>query len=243
MSNRRSGLPTKAGHSVAEIREEKKPSEPPARSSEQYLPALGVYGFGEIEPVILAALVTEDPLLLIGASGTGKTYLLNSLSEALSLEHRHYNASLISFDDLVGFPYPDPEGTGVRFLETLATVWSAQPLLIDEISRSKPEQQKQAVFARPRAQGARHQPAAAAPPLGGDEPVFDGPGQRRESTLGLSRWIPRWRIASPRSVNVLDWEDLSDDERWCIAEPVGQGRLADDGGKLKIKIEELRSEF
>jgi MoxR-like ATPase len=57
---------------------------------------------------ILAALVTEDPLLLIGASGTGKTYLLNSLSEALGLEHRHYNASLISFDDLVGFPYPGP---------------------------------------------------------------------------------------------------------------------------------------
>ena len=81
----------------------------------QYLPALGVYGFGEIEPVILAALVTGDPLLLIGASGTGKTYLLNSLSEALNLEHRHYNASLISFDDLVGFPYPDPEGRACGF--------------------------------------------------------------------------------------------------------------------------------
>ena len=39
-----------------------------------YLPALGVYGFGGSEPVILAALVTEDPLLLIGASGTA--YLL-----------------------------------------------------------------------------------------------------------------------------------------------------------------------
>ena len=97
--------------------------------------------FGGSEPVILAALVTEDPLLLIGASGTGKTYLLNSLSEALDLEHRHYNASLISFDDLVGFPYPDPDGTGVRFLETPATVWNAQSVLIDEISRSKPEQQ------------------------------------------------------------------------------------------------------
>ena len=99
------------------------------------------FRFGGSEPVILAALVTEDPLLLIGASGTGKTYLLNSLSEALDLEHRHYNASLISFDDLVGFPYPDPDGTGVRFLETPATVWNAQSVLIDEISRSKPEQQ------------------------------------------------------------------------------------------------------
>ena len=76
-----------------------------------------------MEPVILAALVTEDPLLLIGETGTGKTYLLNSLSEVLGLEHRHYNASLISFDDLVGFPYPDAENEVVKFLETPATVW------------------------------------------------------------------------------------------------------------------------
>lgn len=66
-----------------------------------HLPGLGVYGFDRYEPVILAALVTEDPMLLIGRSGTGKTFLLNTLAEALGLEHRHYNASLISFDDLV----------------------------------------------------------------------------------------------------------------------------------------------
>ena len=102
---------------------------------------LGVYGFDAFEPVILAALGTEDPLLLIGPSGTGKTYLLNSLSETLGLEHRHYNASLISFDDLVGFPYPDADGNGVRFLETPATVWGAESVLIDEISRCKPEHQ------------------------------------------------------------------------------------------------------
>ena len=74
-----------------------------ARRKNAHLPGLGVYGFDSIETLILSALVTEDPLLLIGPSGTGKTFLLNSLSEALELEHRHYNASLISFDDLVGF--------------------------------------------------------------------------------------------------------------------------------------------
>ena len=242
MSNRRSGLRTKAGQSVAKICEEKKSSAPPARSSGPYLPALGVYGFGEIEPVILAALVTEDPLLLIGASGTGKTYLLNSLSEALNLEHRHYNASLISFDDLVGFPYPDPEGTGVRFLETPATVWSAESVLIDEISRSKPEQQNR---------------------------LFSLVHERRVQGIGLPKLRYRWAAMNPCStdqdsdenytgsepldpaladrfalfVNALDWKDLSDEERRRIAEPVGEGRVADDGGRLKIKIEEWRSEF
>jgi hypothetical protein len=97
-----------------------------------HLPDLGVYGFDRYEPVILAALVTEDPPLLIGRSGTGKTFLLNSLSEALGLPHRHYNASLVAFDDLVGFPYPDDGKQGVRFLETPATVRGAESVLIGE---------------------------------------------------------------------------------------------------------------
>jgi len=84
-----------------------------APSAASYLRAIGAFSFDRVAPLILAALVTEDPLLLLGASGSGKTFLLNSLSEALGLEHRHYNASLISFDDLVGFPFPDPDkGSG-----------------------------------------------------------------------------------------------------------------------------------
>src|SRR5512139_672574 len=62
---------------------------PPAPSFR--LADLGIYGFDRHEVTILAALVTEDPLLLVGRSGTGKTFLLNTLSEALGLEHRHYN--------------------------------------------------------------------------------------------------------------------------------------------------------
>ena len=76
--------------------------------------AIGAYGFRKVQVALLAALVTEDPLLLIGRAGTGKTYLLNSISEALGLEHRHYNASLIAFDDLVGFPWPDDAREGIR---------------------------------------------------------------------------------------------------------------------------------
>ena len=147
------------------------------------LAALGAYGFEAQEPVILAALASGDPILLIGRSGTGKTFLLNSISEALGLEHRHYNASLISFDDLVGFPYPDEAKASVRFLETPATVWGAESVLIDEISRCKPEHQNRlfSLVHERKIQGlAAHQ---AALPLGGDEPVLDGPVRRR----GVSR--------------------------------------------------------
>ena len=86
------------------------------------LDALGVYGLAEIEPVILAALAGETPLLLIGEHGSGKSLLLERLAEALKLSWRHYNASLLSFDDLVGYPIPDAAGD-LQFVKTPAAIW------------------------------------------------------------------------------------------------------------------------
>jgi MoxR-like ATPase len=103
------------------------------------LRALGIAGWDHLEPVILAALATESPLLLIGPHGTAKTLILTRLAEALGLAHRHYNASLLNFDDLVGFPVPD-HGRLV-YLQTPATVWDAESVLFDEISRCRPELQ------------------------------------------------------------------------------------------------------
>jgi len=42
--------------------------------SKGFLRKLGVFGFDEVEPLILAALVSEDPILLIGEAGTGHFY-------------------------------------------------------------------------------------------------------------------------------------------------------------------------
>lgn len=63
---------------------------------------IGLIGLSDLEPIILAALATEVPLLLIGSHGTGKSLLLTRIAEALGLAFRHYNASLLNFDDLVG---------------------------------------------------------------------------------------------------------------------------------------------
>ncbi len=206
------------------------------------LAALGIHGFDRVEPVVLAALVTEDPLLLIGRSGTGKTFLLNTLSEALGLEHRHYNASLISFDDLVGFPYPDKGGQGVKFLETPATVWSAESVLIDEISRCKPEHQNR---------------------------LFSLVHERRVQGIALARLRFRWAAMNPCSadqdaleqytgsepldpaladrfalfVEALDWDAFSEAERRRIADPAGEGKVASDAGRLRGEIEGWRRLF
>jgi MoxR-like ATPase len=205
------------------------------------LATLGVYGFDRYEHAILASLVTEDPLLLIGRSGTGKTYLLNSLSEALGLEHRHYNASLISFDDLVGFPYPDDEKREVKFLETPATVWNAESVLVDEISRCKPEHQNR---------------------------LFSLVHERRVQGLPLTRLRYRWAAMNPCSVDqgdeqyagsealdpaladrfalvvpAADWLQIDEQDRARIANPAGEGKIADDGGVLRGKIAAGRAEF
>jgi len=206
------------------------------------LAALGAYGFEAQEPVILAALASGDPILLIGRSGTGKTFLLNSISEALGLEHRHYNASLISFDDLVGFPYPDEAKASVRFLETPATVWGAESVLIDEISRCKPEHQNR---------------------------LFSLVHERKIQGLALTRLRYRWAAMNPCSsdqsggeeylgaepldpaladrfaivLEVGDWDALSDGDRRRVANPVGEGTVSNDGGQLKAALAEWQRAF
>ena len=99
---------------------------------------LGIVGFDALEPVILAALATETPLLLIGPHGTAKSLLLTRLCEAMGLVGRHYNASLVNYDDLIGYPLPD-EGGRLRFVQTPASVWDAEAVFVDELSRARPD--------------------------------------------------------------------------------------------------------
>ncbi len=102
---------------------------------------LNIHGLDELDAVILAALANPRPLLLIGEHGTAKSALLNRLSRVMGLEHRHYNASLISFDDLLGFPVPADDGAGLKYLQTPANIWQAESVFLDEISRCRPETQ------------------------------------------------------------------------------------------------------
>jgi MoxR-like ATPase len=220
-----------------------KPSpRPGAPKLGSYLTSLGAYGFRDLEPVLLAALVTEDPILLIGKSGTGKTFLLNSISEALGLEHRHYNASLVSFDDLVGFPYPDDARESVRFLETPATIWSAESVLVDEISRCKPEHQNRffSLVHERRVQGMaleklRYRWAAmnpSTPDQGGSEDY-----------AGSEPLDPALADRFAVVLEVGDWGELSHEDRARVADPSGEGARADDGGALVRQLATWRAEF
>ncbi len=105
----------------------------------RFLRLLGLHGWDGLDAPVLAALATESPLLLIGPHGSGKTMVLNRLAEALGLVHRHYNASLLSFDDLVGFPVP--RDGRLEWLQTPSTIHGAESVLFDEVSRCRPEVQ------------------------------------------------------------------------------------------------------
>ena len=41
----------------------------------------------------------------------------------------------------MGFPWPDEKTGAIRYIETPATVWQAESVLVDEINRCKPEHQ------------------------------------------------------------------------------------------------------
>ena len=96
--------------------------------------ALGLQGLDRLATVLVAALATEEPLLLIGPHGTAKTLLLTRIATTLGLSFRHYNASLLNFDDLVGFPLPGKNGA-LEYVKTPAAIWGAGAVIFDEISR------------------------------------------------------------------------------------------------------------
>jgi len=149
----------------------------PRRSAPFHLlEALHLFGLTHLDPVLLAALADEQPLLLIAPHGTAKSELLNRLAGALGLEHRHYNASLIAFDDLLGFPVPNAARTGLDYLPTPGNLWDAESVFLDELSRCRPEHQNKlfSVIHEKRIQGLalpklRYRWSAMNPPLTGDE--------------------------------------------------------------------------
>ena len=204
---------------------------------------LGVYGFEQLEPVIIAALVSEDPILLIGKAGTGKTFLLNSISEAMGLEHRHYNASLISFDDLIGFPYPSSDGRSIEFLPTPATIWEAESVLVDELSRCRAETQNKffSIIHEKKIQGLQLHKLqyrwAAMNPFN-----FDG-GESDEQYEGSQPLDQALADRFAFIIEVPDWPELTKKEQEAIIYPAGEAAISNDEGNLRNFVDKVKPEF
>ena len=131
---------------------------------------LGMEGWDELESVVLAALISTDPMLLVGAHGSAKSFLLERLAQALKLVYRFYNASLIHFDDLVGIPVPDETQQALRYISTPTSIWDAQVVFIDELNRTKPELQNK---------------------------IFPIVHERRVQGVALEKLVYRWAAMNP----------------------------------------------
>ena len=107
------------------------------------LEELGIYGWQAAdENLVLASLLTGDPLLMIGAHGSAKTHVAYKIAEALDKKFLSYDASKALFEDVLGFPNVESLKAGkVEYVPSAVTIWDKEFVLIDEINRALPELQ------------------------------------------------------------------------------------------------------
>ena len=107
------------------------------------LQELGIYGWKEEdENLVLASLLTGDPLLLIGNHGSAKTLIANKIAEALGKKFLVYDASKAMFEDILGYPNLEKLKQGeVEYVPSKVTVWDKEIILIDELNRGVVELQ------------------------------------------------------------------------------------------------------
>lgn len=200
---------------------------------------LGLYGWKKSEPVLLAALLSEAPLLLVGAHGCAKSFVLERLAESLAMEFRAYNASLINYDDLVGVPLPDATRTKLEYLSSPESIWNAEVVFIDEISRTRPELQNKLfpIIYDKRVQGRNlsrlvYRWAAMNPPPT-DEELDEGDALY----LGSEPLDAALADRFPFIMSVPDWADLSPDDQKNVLSDQFAGRH-----EFPVAIRELITE-
>lgn len=174
---------------------------------------LGLFGWSHLEPVILAALASESPMLLIGKHGSAKSFILERLAESLGLEFRCYNASLINYDDLVGIPVPVNNNTSLSYISNPNSIWDAEVVFIDELNRTKPELQNKLfpIIYDKRVQGTnltklKYRWAAMNPPSKDDD-------EDELSYIGAMPLDPALADRFPFIIEVPTWEDLNDADK------------------------------
>jgi MoxR-like ATPase len=163
---------------------------------------------------MLAALALEAPVLLVGAHGTAKTLIAERVANALDQRFRHYNASLLNYDDLVGIPVPDDNG-GLGYLGAAGAVWDAEFVFFDEINRCRPDLQNKLFplvherrIAGEDLVALRHRWAAINPPglLGGSDSRYLGVEELDEALIDRFWFI----------IPVPNWNEIGRDDRLAL---------------------------
>ena len=206
----------------------------PRSKQTHFLRQLNIHGLDHLDPVFLAALVDAQPLLLIGPHGTAKSEVLNRIAHVLGLEHRHYNASLISFDDLLGFPVPNESKTELTYIHTPGSLWNAESVFLDELSRCRAESQNKlfSIIHERRVQGIelprlRYRWSAINPP-----PPADGDFSEEQLYIGS---LPLDPALADRFTYVIEVPAFSE------MDEAARKRLISEGGEAPEVVPQLRA--
>jgi MoxR-like ATPase len=207
--------------------------------------SLGVQGWSHLDSILLAALATQFPLLLVGPHGTAKSQLIVEIARALGLSMRHYNASLLNYDDLVGIPMPEDDGDGLRFLSTPGSIWGAEFVFFDEISRCRPDLQNKMFpiiherrIAGMQLEALQHRWSAMNPPAPEDPEINPGV----DTYLGSEALDPALADRFPFVVMVPTWRQLSKaDRRALVSGTISGGDSYDSDFDLMTYVEHCRA--
>ena len=219
--------------------------------------SLDVRGWTHLDAVLLASLAIEAPLLLVGPHGTGKSLLVERMATALGLPMRHYNASLLNYDDLVGIPMPDESGENLNFISTPGTIWEAGFVFFDEISRCRADLQNKLfpIIHERKVVGIpleclQHRWAAMNPPAP-DDPTDDGLfyiGSEPLDPALLDRFpfvipVPGWQnLTKLDRYQVVAWETQHDASHYYNA-ALNLSVLVDECVQLIPEVEATLSEW
>lgn len=184
------------------------------------LEPLGLFGWNKIEPIVLAALASEYPMLLIGKHGCAKSYLLERLAEELNMNYRFYNASLINYDDLVGIPIPSDDYKELNYISNKQSIWDAEIVFMDEINRCKVDLQNKLfpIIYDKRIQGIdldklKYRWAAMNPPADIDEDYT--------GTIELDKALAD---RFPFIIKVPEYKELTDKEKEMMIDDINLGK-------------------
>lgn len=107
------------------------------------LERLQLYGYSDDQEVtVLSALLTGEPLLLIGDIGSAKTTLIRKLGRALEATKGYpftiYNTAMDNFEDIIGLIDIAKMKEGKSgYIATPATIWDKMLVGLDEVNRPK----------------------------------------------------------------------------------------------------------
>jgi len=103
---------------------------------------LGIIGWNDIEHIVLAALMTDQPVLFFGAHGCCKTDAALMLSKGLfgeDVKFAKYETPLVNTDDLLGYVNTKALMEGrVEYFGTGSSIWEVDVCSFDEINRTNP---------------------------------------------------------------------------------------------------------